>query len=59
MKIKIPGAESLGVRGLSTVIELNSRKIFIDPGIALGWTRHGFLPHPLQIAIGAAIRENR
>jgi predicted metallo-beta-lactamase superfamily hydrolase len=58
MIIKLLGAESLGVRGLSCLIELNVRKIFIDPGIALGWTRYGFLPHPFQIAIGAAIREN-
>ena len=57
MIIKILGAESLGVRGLSCLVELNSRKIFIDPGIALGWSRYGFLPHPFQIAIGAGIRE--
>jgi len=57
MKIKILGTESLGVRGLSCVVELNERKIVIDPGIALGWRRYGFLPHPFQIAIGAGIRE--
>ncbi len=58
MIIKILGAESLGVRGLSCLVELKSRKILIDPGIALGWSRHGFLPHPFQVAIGASIREN-
>jgi predicted metallo-beta-lactamase superfamily hydrolase len=57
MIIKILGAESLGVRGLSCLIELINRKIFIDPGIALGWTRYGLLPHPFQIATGTAIRE--
>ncbi|MBN1104353.1 MAG: hypothetical protein JXL84_13125 [Deltaproteobacteria bacterium] len=57
MIIKIFGAESLGVRGLSCSVELKSRKIYIDPGIALGWSRYGFLPHPFQIAIGAGIRE--
>ena len=57
MIIKILGAESLGVRGLSCLVELKIRKIFIDPGIALGWSRYGFLPHPFQIAIGAGIRE--
>jgi predicted metallo-beta-lactamase superfamily hydrolase len=57
MIIKILTAESLGVRGLSCLIELNNRKIFIDPGIALGWVRYGFLPHPLQIAVGAEVRE--
>ena len=57
MKINILGAESLGVRGLSCLVELKSRKIFIDPGVALGWSRYGFLPHPFQIAIGKAIRK--
>lgn len=56
MIIKLIGTESLGVRGLSCSIELNRRKIFIDPGIALGWSRHGFLPHPFQIALGAEIK---
>ncbi len=58
MIIKILGAESLGVRGLSCVVELKNRKICIDPGIALGWSRHGFLPHPFQITVGTSIREN-
>jgi len=29
----------------------------IDPGVALGWSRFGFLPHPFQVAVGAQIRE--
>jgi uncharacterized protein len=57
MIINILGAESLGVRGLSCLVELKNRKIFIDPGIALGWSRYGFLPHPFQIAIGAGIKK--
>jgi len=57
MNIKIFGTESLGVRGLSCSIELKDKKIFIDPGIALGWVRNGFLPHPFQVAIGAEIKE--
>jgi|SRR5690554_1159058 len=57
MIIRILGAESLGVRGLACLIELQQRKIFIDPGIALGWHRYGFLPHPFQIAIGSEIRK--
>lgn len=57
MNINILGAESLGVRGLSCSIELNNRKVIIDPGVALGWSRHGLLPHPFQVAIGAGIRE--
>lgn len=57
MIIKILGTESLGVRGLSSVVELKDRKIVIDPGIALGWNRYGFLPHPFQVAIGIEIRK--
>lgn len=56
MRIKILGTESLGVRGLSCSVELKDRKILIDPGIALGWSRYGFLPHPFQAAVGAQIR---
>ncbi|MEA2059361.1 MAG: hypothetical protein U9P10_02325 [Thermodesulfobacteriota bacterium] len=57
MIIRIFGAESLGVRGLSCSVELENQKIFIDPGLALGWSRHGLLPHPFQVAVGAGIRE--
>ncbi|MBN2424760.1 MAG: hypothetical protein JXR46_06160 [Calditrichaceae bacterium] len=57
MKIKIIGTESIGVRGLSCSVELKNRKIFIDPGIALGWSRYGFLPHPFQVAVGSEIRK--
>ena len=56
MNIKIFGAESLGVRGLSCSVELKDGKVFIDPGIALGWSRHGLMPHPFQVAVGAEIR---
>ena len=58
MKIKILGAESLGVRSLCVFITTNKRKILIDPGIALGYKRFGLLPHPFQIAIGYNIRKN-
>jgi len=44
------GCESLGVRGLSCFIKLGSRSILIDPGVALGYTRYGLHPHPLQAA---------
>jgi predicted metallo-beta-lactamase superfamily hydrolase len=56
MQIEILGAESLGVRGLSCVVEVNDRKIVIDPGLALGYQRHGLLPHPAQVAIGEQVR---
>jgi predicted metallo-beta-lactamase superfamily hydrolase len=50
LKIEILGAESLGVRGLSCFVRTKERRIVIDPGVALGYLRHGLLPHPLQVA---------
>ncbi len=56
MHIEIIGTESLGVRGLSCKVETKDRKILIDPGVALGYNRHGLLPHPFQVAVGKLIR---
>lgn len=56
MRIEILGTESLGVRGLSCVVEAAGRRIVIDPGIALGYHRHGLLPHPAQVAVGERVR---
>ena len=58
MKIKILGAESLGVRSLCVLVTTDDKKILIDPGIALGYKRFGLLPHPFQVAMGYKIREN-
>ena len=30
----------------------------IDPGVALGYRRHGLLPHPIQVAVGAEVRRS-
>lgn len=57
MKIEVLGTESLGVRGLSCMVEAQGRTIVIDPGVALGYLRHGKLPHPHQVAVGAEVRE--
>jgi len=57
MKIEVLGTESLGVRGLSCMVEAEGRTIVIDPGVALGYLRHGKLPHPHQVAVGAEVRE--
>jgi predicted metallo-beta-lactamase superfamily hydrolase len=56
MLINILGTESLGVRGLSCVVETQSRKIVMDPGLALGYRREGLLPHPAQVAVGEEVR---
>jgi hypothetical protein len=57
MQVEIISTESLGARGMCTMVETKSRRILIDPGIALGLVRHGLLPHPCQIARGAELRE--
>ncbi|WP_319573915.1 hypothetical protein [uncultured Desulfobacter sp.] len=56
MKIDIIGAESLGVRGLCCFVTVGEQNILIDPGVALGFLRHGQAPHPAQIAVGEVIR---
>ncbi len=55
--IEIIGTESLGVRGLSCLVKTGKRRIVIDPGVALGYTRHGLLPHPIQVAEGERVRQ--
>lgn len=57
MNIEVIGAESMGVRSLCCLVTLPDRRIVIDPGVALGYMRHGLLPHPLQIAVGCRVRE--
>lgn len=57
MEITILGTESLGARGLSCMVEIANRKILIDPGMALGYRRHGLLPHPMQVAVGEQISQ--
>jgi predicted metallo-beta-lactamase superfamily hydrolase len=54
--VTILGAESLGVRGLCCVVKVGDRRVVIDPGLALGYRRHGLLPHPAQVAIGERVR---
>jgi len=49
MQVEIIGAESLGVRGLCCVVRTKGRKVVIDPGVALGFRRHGLMPHPVQV----------
>jgi len=56
MQIEILGTESLGVRGLCCVVMSKGRKVVIDPGVALGFRRHGLLPHPVQVAASERTR---
>lgn len=57
MKIEILGSESLGVRGLCCFVKTKARKILIDPGIALGYSRYHLLPHPFQVAVDERIQK--
>jgi predicted metallo-beta-lactamase superfamily hydrolase len=57
MEVTVIGTESLGVRGLSCMVRTGNRRILIDPGVALGYLRHGHMPHPCQVAVGAVVRE--
>ncbi|MEA3544051.1 MAG: hypothetical protein U9R69_02400 [Thermodesulfobacteriota bacterium] len=57
MSLEIIGTESMGVRSLCCLVALPDRCIVIDPGVSLGYVRHGLLPHPLQIAVGCRVRE--
>jgi len=56
VRIKVLGTESLGVRGLSCFIEYRGVKVVIDPGVALGFSRYGLHPHPIQALTGYCVR---
>ncbi len=57
MTLEILATESLGVRGMCCLVTTGERRILIDPGLALGYLRHGLLPHPLQVANGIKVRQ--
>ena len=57
MTLEIIATESLGVRGMCCLVTTGERRILIDPGLALGYLRHGLLPHPLQVANGIKVRQ--
>jgi len=41
-------SDSMGVRSQSTFVETKDIRIIIDPGVALGPSRYGLSPHPLE-----------
>ena len=57
MNIEIIGAESLGVRSLCYFVKASNRKVLIDPGVALAYSRYGLLPHPFQVAVDERIQK--
>ncbi len=58
MKVKMVASDSLGVRSMATVVETEDACIFIDSAAALGPSRYGLPPHPLEIkALEKAYRD--
>lgn len=57
MRIRIIGAESLGVRSMCCIVETASRRVVIDPGVALAPLRFGLPPHPLELKRASEIRK--
>ncbi len=50
-KIELIGFDSMGSRGMATVIEIQGCKIFIDPGVSYAPRRYGLPPHPLELEV--------
>ncbi len=48
-KIKLIGFDSMGTRGMATVIDTGTYKIFIDPGVSFAPRRYGLPPHPMEL----------
>jgi len=48
MKVRIIGADSIGVRSMATIVEVHDHRIFIDPGVSFAPRRYGLPPHPLE-----------
>ncbi|MGQ9604058.1 MAG: MBL fold metallo-hydrolase [bacterium] len=57
MEIKILGADSLGVRSLSTLVRTTSRSVLIDPGVSVCPKRFGLPPHPFEIEALKEVRK--
>jgi len=49
LKVKPVASDSMGTRSMATYVETKDVKIFIDPGVALGPSRYGLPPHPLEL----------
>jgi len=49
VKIKLIGFDSMGTRGMATVIDIDGFKVFIDPGVNIAPRRYGLPPHPLEL----------
>ena len=57
MKVIPIASDSLGVRSLSVYVETKDCKMIIDPSAALGPSRYGLPPHPLEIEALINVKE--
>ncbi|MEM1513540.1 MAG: MBL fold metallo-hydrolase [Candidatus Thermoplasmatota archaeon] len=49
MKVIPLFSDSMGVRSMATLVEINKKRIFIDASAALGPSRYGLPPHEIEI----------
>jgi len=48
IKVKLIGFDSMGTRGMATVLDVEGLKIFVDPGVSYAPRRYGLPPHPVE-----------
>ena len=58
LKVRILGADSIGVRSMATIVEVEDYKILIDPGVSFAPRRYGLPPHPLELERLEDVRES-
>ncbi len=49
LKVKIIGADSIGVRSMATVVCAGGVKILVDPGVSYAPRRYGLPPHEIEL----------
>lgn len=49
MRVVPVASDSLGVRSMAVYVETRDCRIFIDPSVALGPSRYGLPPHPVEL----------
>ncbi len=50
-RIRLIGFDSMGSRGMATVVDTGSCKVFIDPGVSIAPRRYGLPPHPIELEV--------
>ncbi|RLG88298.1 MAG: hypothetical protein DRO16_05215, partial [Thermoprotei archaeon] len=48
-RIKLVGFDSMGTRGMATIIDTGTYKIVIDPGVSIAPRRYGLPPHDIEL----------